>query len=242
MSLYYYQKKEGLGRRESWPPLYKKGLSAFIFGLGTFLVGAALYPMASYQIKYAPRFTPIYSPVSQDSAWYSVPLVLAKDAKDYTLISSWLAEESDGKPIANEQIEYYSLDIPALKIKNAIVHIGGEDLKKELVQYVNTASPGENFGRPVIFGHSTTYMDPDNYMAIFTDLYRLKTGPSPDSIIIHYDGIRYVYQVVDIFEVVPSDLSILSQYYEGKELYLVTCTPPGTYLRRLVVKARLVEE
>ncbi len=221
--------------------MVKKGGSAFVLGLGVFLVGAALYPMISYQIKYAPRFTPIYSPVPQDANWYSPPLVSAQDNKDYTLISSWFVEKPEKKEVVSP-VEYYTLDIPALKIKNAIVHVGGEDLKEELVQYADTARPGEDFGRPVIFGHSTTYMDPNSYLAIFTDLYKLKTGPGADSIIIHYDGVRYVYQVVNIFEVIPTDLSILSQYYEGKELYLVTCTPPGTYLRRLVVKARLMEE
>ena len=251
MALYYYQKKEKPTSWEVWQyqlkrwwqnPLIKKGGSAFVLGLGAFLVGAALYPMVSYQIKYAPQFTSIYSPVPQDAHWHSPPLVSAQDNKDYTLISSWFVERPEKSEGKKSEVEYYTLDIPALKIKNAIIHVGGEDLKEELVQYADTAPPGEDFGRPVIFGHSTTYMDPDNYLAIFTDLYKLKTTPRPDNIIVHYDGVRYVYQVVNIFEVVPTDLSILSQYYEGKELYLVTCTPPGTYLRRLVVKAKLVEE
>jgi len=250
MALYYYQKKEQPTNWEiaqyqlkSWwqNPLVKKGSSAFILGLGAFLVGAALYPMVSYQIRYAPRFTPIYSPVPQGASWHSPPLVSAQDNKDYTLISSWFVEKVEAREVVNP-IEYYTLDVPALKIKNAIVHVGGEDLKDELVQYADTARPGEDIGRVVIFGHSTTYMDPNNYLAIFTDLYKLKTSPKGDLIVIHYDGVRYVYRVLDIFEVVPNDLSILSQHYGGKELYLVTCTPPGTYLRRLVVRAKLVEE
>jgi len=42
-------------------------------------------------------------------------------------------------------------------------------------------------------------------------------------------------------EVEPEDLSILEQRFDDSYLTLVTCVPPGTYLRRLVVRARLVK-
>jgi len=250
MALYYYQKKEKPNSWEIWQwrfkswwrnPMVKRGSSAFILGLGSFLIGTALYPMVSYQIKYAPKFTPIYSPVPEESGWRLPLLVSAKDNKDYTLISSWFAEKPELEKKNENQVEYYTLDIPALKIKGAIVHVGGKDLKKELVQYSDTALPG-SFGNTVIFGHSTTFFNPDNYLAIFTDLYKLKSGPNGDRIIIYYDGVRYVYRVEEIFEVIPTDLGVLAQSYERKRVRLITCTPPGTYLRRLVVDAHLVDE
>jgi len=46
--------------------------------------------------------------------------------------------------------------------------------------------------------------------------------------------------VIKIVETLPEDVSILEQYYDGEYLSLITCVPPGTYLRRLVVRAKLV--
>jgi len=66
----------------------------------------------------------------------------------------------------------------------------------------------------------------------------LKTG---DRIFIDYDGIRYTYEVKDKVEVKPEDLFILEQKYSNRELKLITCVPEGTYLRRGVIVAQLVD-
>jgi len=209
-------------------------------GIGFFLLANGIFPILSYQIRYAPQFAPIYSPVPEGSNWHSPLAVSAKENRDFTLISSWFVEEpSLTEEKDADRIPYYTLDIPILGIKNAIVHLRGEDLKRELVQYPNTAIPGD-FGNAVIFGHSVLpqFFDPENYLTIFSTLYKLKAR---DEIIVHYDGVRYLYRVKEIFEVLPTDLSVLSQRFDGKVLTLITCTPPGTYLRRLVVRAHLVE-
>jgi len=36
-------------------------------------------------------------------------------------------------------------------------------------------------------------------------------------------------------------ISVLEQKYDASYLTLVTCVPPGTYWKRLVVKAKLVQ-
>ena len=210
-----------------------------ILGVGFFLLGNGIFPIVSYQIRYAPRFSPVYSPVPEGGRWHSSLSVSAQE-NDFTLLSSWFVEQPKlTEKKVNPSVWFYTLDIPKLGIKNAIVHIGGEDLKKELVQYPNTAVPGD-FGNTVIFGHSVLpqFFNPNNYLTIFSTLYKLKAG---DEIIIHYDGVRYLYRVKEIFEVLPTDLTVLSQRFEGKILTLITCSPPGTYLRRLIVRAQLEE-
>lgn len=247
MALYYYRKKEKpdwnevvLWQIKCWwqDREIRKGISVVILFLGLFLLGNGVFPILSYQIRYASHFSPLYSPVSQGSVWHSPIIASAKEDKDFTLISSWFEEKPELEE-KEQEVSYYTLDIPSLGIKNALVHLGGEVLKEELVQYPNTAVPGD-FGNTVIFGHSVLpqFFNPKNYFTIFSTLYRLK---EKDEIILHYDGIRYLYRVKDIFEVLPTDLTVLSQRFEGKMLTLITCTPPGTYLRRLVVRARLAE-
>jgi len=49
----------------------------------------------------------------------------------------------------------------------------------------------------------------------------------------------YRYQVIGLREVLPDDVSVLQQHYDSEYLSLITCVPPGTYLRRLVIKAKL---
>jgi len=66
----------------------------------------------------------------------------------------------------------------------------------------------------------------------------LKNG---DEIFVTYDGIKYRYLVQEKTEVQPEDVYILTQQYDARQLKLVTCTPEGTYLRRGVVTAQLVQ-
>ena len=113
------------------------------------------------------------------------------------------------------------------------------DLKKSLIQYPQTALPGQ-LGNAVIFGHSVLpqFFNPKSYWTIFSTLFKLKQG---DEILLNYDNIQYRYLVEEMFEVQPSDLSVLEQRFDGRYLTLITCTPPGTYLRRLIVRARIVD-
>ncbi len=141
-------------------------------------------------------------------------------------------------PQVEYKVRYYKLSVPRLKIQDAVVEIGGEDLSKSLVHYKGTAIPGR-FGNAIIFGHSTLpqLYSPKNYLTIFSYLPSLK---KEDDIIVDYDGITYTFRVSEMIEVKPEDIQILEQRYDSSYLSLVTCVPPGTTLRRLVVRAKLV--
>jgi sortase A len=93
-------------------------------------------------------------------------------------------------------------------------------------------------GNTVIFGHSVLpqFYNPKNYLTIFSTLYKLKQG---SILLIDYDNSQYKYVVDEMYEVKPTDLSVLEQRYDQKVLTLITCSPPGTYLRRLIIKASL---
>ena len=134
------------------------------------------------------------------------------------------------------------ISIPALNIEKAVVKICGLSLEKNLIQYPGTANPGE-LGSPIIFGHSVSPLfynpsltNPRRYTSIFTKIMNLKKD---DKIIVEYDGITYTYRVTNKIEVKPDDTYILEQRYDARELKLVTCTPPGTLLRRGIVFAQL---
>jgi sortase A len=68
----------------------------------------------------------------------------------------------------------------------------------------------------------------------------LPTLKKGEPITINFDGIEYRYQVREMLEVSSEDVTVLEQHYDNSYLSLITCVPPGTYLRRLIVRAELV--
>ncbi len=138
------------------------------------------------------------------------------------------------------KVKTYSLSIPSLGIGKSLVDLESDDLSKHLVHYKNTAIPGQ-FGSPVVFGHSTLpqFFNPSNYLTIFATLPTIKVG---SDVFVEYGGVSYTYRVARMYEVKPTDVWVLKQDRSSKSLKLITCVPPGTKLRRLVVEADLQKE
>lgn len=216
---------------------YFQFLPLFFLIIGLTLLGSVIYPLFSYQLLASPRFQPkLLTPLAESSHQFQ-PQVLS-ESQDLTLIANWFPEVNKPAKLSTK-VTHYTLSIPRLKIFNATVEIGGEDLKKSLIHYGGTSLPGE-FGNAVIFGHSVLpqFFNPKNYLTIFSTLPELEKG---DEILVNFDGIQYRFQVYKMIEVDPEDLVVLEQRYDGSYLTLVTCVPPGTYWKRLAVRARLVK-
>ncbi len=197
---------------------------------GIVILVAVILPIASYQSS----GRELISPLPESSVTENL------EALDYTKASNWFVGGADKDNFTAENITFYTISIPRLKIENATVAIGGEDLAKHLIQYPGTALPGRP-GNSVIFGHSILpiFYNPKDYLSIFSTLPSLKKG---DEIAVNYDGIAYEYRVEDLFEVLPSDIQVLEQNPTDSFLTLVTCVPPGDPRKpkRLIVRARVV--
>ncbi len=217
-------------------PKLRRTFPLILVLLGVVLVSFVIVPIASYQFLTAPKFSSPIEPISDKS---SPPTVLAEETPDYTQPINWFPTAPRLLPRPS-RITHYTLSIPKLKIKEAIVEIGSEDLKNSLIQYEGTAFPGQ-FGNTVIFGHSVLpqFFNPENYLTIFSTLPTLDLG---DEILADFDGVHYRYLVKEMVEVEPEDISILEQRYDNSCLTLITCVPPGTYLRRLAVYACLARD
>ena len=159
---------------------------------------------------------------------------------DLTKASNWFVGGESGDAFNQSKVGHYNLSVPKLKISNAIVAIGGEDLSKSLIQYPGTALPGKR-GNSVIFGHSVLpiFYNPKEYISIFSTLPTLKIG---DDILVNYDNVSFTYRVESVFEVYPTDIQVLQQDNSDSFLTLVTCVPPGDprKAKRLIVRARVV--
>lgn len=109
-----------------------------------------------------------------------------------------------------------------------------EDLKNGVIHYPGTAEPGEQ-GNAFITGHSSYYFwDDGRYKDVFVLLHTLEVG---DEIIMQYDQEQFTYKVVEMKKVKNSDISVLNQETDQNLLTLMTCTPVGTNISRLVVVA-----
>jgi len=230
---YIYLKKEKKSSRSK----RKRILILFFLFIGLTFFGFAFLPIVNFQIAYSSQLKQIMDPLSVRSSNQAGSL-LGDVSTDYTQLSNWFVDDKSvpEQLISNTQSTYY-LSIPKLNIKDAVVTLGSMDLKKSLIQYPQTALPGQ-LGNTVVFGHSVLpqFFSPKNYLTIFSTLYKLKQG---DEIVLQYDRSVYKYVVEEMFEVKPTNLSVLEQRFDDKTLTLITCSPPGTYLRRLIIKAQL---
>ncbi|MGL5831434.1 MAG: sortase, partial [Candidatus Altimarinota bacterium] len=104
------------------------------------------------------------------------------------------------------------------------------------VHYPGTAYPGDN-GNVVITGHSSYFpWDPGRFKDVFALLHQVSVG---DEVVVYQDQKKYKYVVYEKKVVSPSQVEVLTQ--DGSDrLTLITCTPVGTDLNRLIVLAKPV--
>lgn len=121
------------------------------------------------------------------------------------------------------------IGIPSLNISTAIVSgTGKEQIRYYVGHFENTPMPGEN-GNFCIAGHSSTI-----YNNIFNDLHKIKIN---DEIVITTSNGEFTYIVNEKFETDPTNMDVLNQDNDIKELTIVTCSNQGK--DRLIVKGRL---
>jgi len=234
------------------PVLYRVLPTIFIL-VGLILISVVIYPFFSYKLNVNRwRTDSLITPVPEVSIAEAkglvnplpvkseevVPRIKVIDTVDYSLVSNWFPG-TPVPPVNPSKVTHYSLSIPKLKIDKAAVTIGGKRLFDTLIQYPGTALPGE-YGNTVIFGHSVlpTFYNPKDYKAIFSLIPTMEKG---DKILVDYDGMQFAYQVENYYEVKPEEIDILEQRFDQQLLRLVTCVPPGTYIRRGILQARLIK-
>lgn len=113
-------------------------------------------------------------------------------------------------------------------------------LKEGVVHYPipgASAFPGQ-IGNSVVLGHSSNdVFDDGQYKFIFVQLDRLEKN---DRFYLHYKGTRYTYLVTEKKVIDPTEVGQLVLNNGKPMATLVTCTPPGTALKRLIVVAEQV--
>ncbi len=188
--------------------------------------------------------------------------VLVETDTETTTQTQSVLEASNDLSIQKKQIPEINLEvapsdnriiIPRIDKNIPIVRISSENLIRRdwnaletemqdalqdgVVHYPGTSLPGQS-GNVAITGHSSYFpWDDGRFKDVFALLHDLVEG---DKILVYWDQKKYVYQVTEIKVVLPEDIEILKQTPDDR-LTLITCTPVGTNLKRLIIIAEPVE-
>jgi len=121
------------------------------------------------------------------------------------------------------------LEIPKIGLKRGFYNI---DSKYNNIQYNVTMVAGSTLpdvsgGNLILMAHSG-----DAYISYFAYLYRLEIG---DSAFVTYNGIKYEYRIVDIYEVLKNGIVSIRRNREATTLTMITCTKGSDTLQTVYI-------
>lgn len=190
-------------------------VQSLLFGLG---VGAALIFVIMFTFFNETFIAPFIQPSRVSSA---TPIIV---------------DTASVAPSAEPQviIPKINVQIPAVyNLPNNSEASVQNALESGIAHYPTTPKPGQK-GNAAFFGHSSNNIfNKGKYKFAFVLLHKLVVG---DTFYMAYEGKIYVYKVTTRTIVDPSQVEVLEPI-PGKEstVTLITCDPPGTSLKRLVV-------
>ena len=244
MTLAIYIKETPKHQSSPWPaPKNIKNRDRFFFSFIS-LVGAvsiifAVGPLLIWQFVTVQK-------LSSEIEKVPIPQGQVLSASTFLSQNVQVLEEADGfsyfttdyKPTVPRPKEF-TVTIPKLKINKARTLVDSLKFDTNLSHFPGSAIPGE-VGNTFITGHSVLpqFNDPKDYKAIFTKLSDLEIG---DQVYVEIEGKKLQFAVQYAKIVDPRDVSVLSPISpNGRNLTLMTCVPPGTSTKRLVVVTSLI--
>lgn len=220
--------------------------SSLAMSVGGLLIGFYIFfPVLSWELYIKPVFasSSFTSPIPKNTIVTKNYLrsLLSNTASNlkgvnYNNATNWIPS-SYTESEKQIPVRAYTVSIPKIGIEDAAVSTMDTDLASHLVHFPGTAVPPER-GTAAVFGHSTLpYLyDRNNYKTIFARIHEVTID---DTIIVSVNDTLYTYKIFAIEITDAEDSSYLAQNYDASYLYIITCTPPGTTWKRLIVKARL---
>ncbi len=209
-----------------------KMLSLFCLGIGVFVLVQIIMPVASFklwEISLDRQNMELLSPDPKTAA------VLGVSVESQNSFPAIISNNNRTAPLPYKE---FKLSIPSLKLEDLKVIVESNDFDQNLAQLPGTALPGER-GNVFITGHSSLpqFFRPGNYKAIFAHLPDVKKG---DEIEISAGAQNFKYTVQSLKIVDPKETWVINPPdNQGRYLTLMTCVPPGLYLKRLIILAKL---
>ncbi len=242
MRRYYYKhiRKSHKKAAQVQKSMKLSGLLLTCLGIGMLFYFSM--PLMLWNFIFQPALATVTSPLPES---FLTTLNKVNAAKKKTVLSA--EDDGDKKewyllyPVKHTElpsVTFYSITIPKLGIEDAVVATQDTDLSKHLVQYYGTPLPPFK-GNTVIFGHSTLpqLFDAKNYTTIFANAHTLS---KEDTFSVKIGKKEYNYKIIDTHITTPDDVSVLEQDRTDSFITIITCTPPGTVWKRLIIKAQIM--
>lgn len=151
-------------------------------------------------------------------------------------------------PIGDTEVTKESrLIIPKINVDVPVMYDVGIDHDSQMKAMENGVAhfpiPGANshpgeLGNTVLAGHSSNDLfGGGDYKFIFARLDKMQKG---DTLYANYNGVRYTYVVTKTEVVKPNEVNKLIYKTNVPVMTLITCTPLGTALNRLLITAEQV--
>lgn len=214
--------------------MQKKTLALISLGLGVFILMQVIMPLLAYQIW---EMTEYQQNKALISAYPKEDNVLGVSVTDAG--NDFPAFNSDFQRQVATAYSEFTISIPSIMLSEIKVVVDSNDFEQNLAHLPGTSLPGE-VGNVFITGHSSLpqLFRPGNFKAIFANLPKVKKG---DKIFVEAGEQKFEYKVEGLKIVKPDETWVINPPdTEGKYLSLMTCVPPGLYLKRLIVLAKLV--
>lgn len=198
----------------------KHHVQSLLFGLGMGLIVLIIFLFGFFnEVVIAPFVQP-------SRAAASTPLIVS---------SNDIAPTDQNEVI----IPKINVQIPVVYEQKSTVESDIENsLESGVVHYPTTAKPGE-LGNAAFFGHSSNNIfNKGKYKFAFVLLHTLVEG---DTFYLTYNKKVYVYKVISKTVVEPTQVGVLGPVPgQTATATLITCDPPGTSLRRMVVVGKQI--
>lgn len=192
----------------------KHHLQSLLFGLGMGMIVVIIFLFGFFnEVVIAPFIQP-------GRAAADTPLIISND----TVATSSGPEVIIPKINVQIPVDYNQTTIDERVLEKA--------LDSGILHYPTTVRPGQT-GNAAFFGHSSNNIfNKGKYKFAFVLLNRLVPG---DTFYLTYERKLYAYKVIDRKVVEPSQVEVLNDIPGKTTATLITCDPPGTSLKRLVV-------
>ena len=110
------------------------------------------------------------------------------------------------------------LEIPRIGLKRGFYNVGSKynDIQYNVTMVGGSTLPDVQNGNLILMAHSG-----DAYISYFAYLWMLNVG---DSVYVTYNGQKYHYQIVNIYDVPKTGVVVIHRNLERTTLTMVTCT------------------
>lgn len=157
--------------------------------------------------------------------------ITKEDVKDVPIANN---VQNNSQPAATSTPIDYSkylgvLEIPKIGLKRGFYNVGSRynDIQYNVSMVSGSTLPDVVNGNLILMAHSG-----DAYISYFAYLYKLNVG---DYAYVTYNGRRYQYQIVNIYEVQKNGIVRIRRNYNKTSLTMITCTKDNDYKQTVYI-------